>query len=61
MINYLLFSKHPLHYTIYVRRDLVPPLDTTTRDPLVSFSPIAQPEDGPIKRPKRVVVSLILH
>jgi hypothetical protein len=28
---------------------------------IVSFSPIAQPEDGPIKGPKHVVVSLILH
>jgi hypothetical protein len=38
-----------------------PPPDTTTRDLLVSFSPIAQPEDGPIKGPKHAVVSLILH
>jgi hypothetical protein len=30
-------------------------------DLLVSFSPIAQPEDGPIKGPKHVVVSLVLH
>jgi hypothetical protein len=62
MIYYLLFSKQHLHNTIYVRRDLVPlPPDTTTIALLVSFSPITQPEDGPIKGPKRVVVSPILH
>jgi hypothetical protein len=60
MINYLLFSKQPLYNTIYVRRDLAPSAHQTL-DLLVSFSPIAQPEDGPIKRPKHVVISLILH
>jgi hypothetical protein len=39
----------------------IPPPDTTTLDLLVSFSPIIQPEDGPIKGLKHVVVSLILH
>jgi hypothetical protein len=43
------------------QRDLVPPPDTTTLDLLVSFKPTAQPEDGPFKGPKHVVVSLILH
>jgi hypothetical protein len=37
------------------------PFHQTPLDLLVSFSPTAQPEDGPIKGPKRVVVSLILH
>jgi hypothetical protein len=38
-----------------------PPPDTTTLALLVSFSPITQPEDDPIKGPKHVVVSPILH
>jgi hypothetical protein len=43
------------------KRDLVPPPDPSTLDPISLPQPYTQPDDGPMKGPKHVVVSHTIH